>query len=568
MIALLVILTLAQLREDYRAAVSQGETLVAAMVNAIDQHLGGSIRAVDGLLDEVASAVETGRWPTAQFSDRLAVRLGGFPEIRYVGLVDAKGHLQPATVPHIDLGDEGVNVADRDYFFRQRDSHGPSMVFIGAPVIGRISSERTIHLSRPVRDAHGNFAGVVVAAINPDHYARFLETVLLEEAGASAVIRKDGWMLARAPAHAEKFGENIATSDLFTKFIPQGPVGVGHLLSRADGNDKLVGYRVMDNYPLVVTSGLSIHTALRQWRLLAGIEAVMVLLFSGTLYHWARQADTREGRLHEHQEQLEDMVAERTGELRWAREVAEQRARRLAVVNQELRRLAQVTAHHLQEPVRPIVSYSQMIRRKLTNLDPEMDSWLSFVENGGVRLKALLRDFQRYASVLAEEPDPHPVSVEAVVRQAMDRLMLAIEATGTRVDFGELPQVLADEAMLVNVFQQLIDNAIRHRHPDRTPHIVVQVEDDGPAWRFVVIDNGKGVEPALAAKAFEAFERLGTSAPNSTGLGLAICRAVVQAHGGRIWVEALPEGSRFCFTLAKVARADLDDQPPTSEPEA
>ncbi len=558
MIAVVVVACAVQLREDRRIAISQGETLVAAMVNAIDQHLSGSIRAIDGLLDEAGAAVETDRWNSPQFADRLAVRLRSFPEIRYVGVVSADGRLLPSTVPHVDTPDQGLDVSDRDYFVRQRDGRGASTLVIGSPVAGRASGERTIHLSRVVRDAKGRFAGVVIAAVNPDLYARFLETVLLEDAGGSAVIRSDGAILARAPAHAEKFGSNIANSDLFTRFIPHASVGVGHLVSRADGNEKLVGYQLMDAYPMVVTSGLSLQTALRQWRWLAWIEGILVAAFAGALYYWARLADTREQRLHEHQEMLEDTVAERTGELRWAREVAEQRARRLTVVNQELRRLAQVTAHHLQEPVRPIVSYAQMTRRKLNGQDPEADMWLEFVENGGFRLKALLRDFQRYASVLSEEPDPIPVSMQSILRTVITRLGPSIEAQGAVVHIQEnLPQIIGDEGMLTSVFQQLIDNAIRHRHLERVPEISVTAKDDGSYWQFEVTDNGKGIDPSMTTKAFEAFERLGSPSPTSTGLGLAVCRAVVQAHGGRIWVEPLTQGSRFCFTLPKVVRPDL-----------
>lgn len=549
MILALVALCGLQLRHDYQTAEAQGERLVAAMVNAIAQQVGGSIRAVDGLLEETAAGAA--RWGQADFSDHLATRLAEFPEVRFVALIGADGHFIGDTVPRSDVNLNDVNLADRDYFIHQRNAHGANTVWIGTPVMGRVTGERTVHLSRPIYDAKGLFIGIVLAAVNPDHYANFLDSVLLEPAGGSAVISLSGAILARAPAHAEKFASNIADSDLFTTAIPHAAKGVVRLLSKADSNEKLVGYSVLDHYPLVVTSGLSIHTALTDWRTMAAVEAVLVLVFAVALFYWARQADLRQGRSDDIQQSLEDMVVARTGELEQSRELAEERALRLASVNDELRRLAQVTAHHLQEPVRPIVSYTQMVRRKLGNGDAEITDWLEFVEKGGLRLKALLRDFQRYASILAQEPVRQSIAAEEALTIAMAWLGKQIAETGAVIDHGPLPWVLADRDMLAGVFRQILDNATRHRHPDRMPRVSVRAEDGGAVWVFIIDDNGQGIESGLAAKAFEAFERLGTATAGSTGLGLAICRAVIQAHGGRIWVEPRAEGSSFRFTLPK-----------------
>jgi len=281
------------------------------------------------------------------------------------------------------------------------------------------------------------------------------------------------------------------------------------------------------------------------------VECAMALLFTAALFYWAWQADLRHGRSLQAQSRLEAMVAERTAQLDQSRQLAEDRSRRLAVVNEELRRLAQVTAHHLQEPVRPIVSYSQMARRKMLGVDSEVDGWLMFVERSGLRLKALLRDFQRYASVLAEEPSTQVTDADEALTLAVGRLRALIIESGAEIVREPLPWVEADRDMLAGVFLQLLDNAIRHRHPERQPKIIVDVVELGDFWSFSVADNARGIDPNLSAKAFEAFERLGETSDDSTGLGLAICRAVIQAHGGRIWIEPMAEGSIFHFTLPK-----------------
>ncbi len=559
LLMILVLLGLAwlQLRADHAAALQDGERLTGAMANAIEQHLGGSMRAIDDLMQTVAA--DPGRWRQADDAEHLAVRLQGFPELRYVALIDADGRFIGRPVPDDATTLKDLSLADQDFFLAQKTATGPDHLWIGAPVLDPGTGERTVPLSRPVRDAHGRFAGIVLAALNPDAYARFLGSVLLEKAGASAVIDMNGLILARAPDHAAKFGTSVRDSDLFTRAIPQARNGMLRLVSKADGHDKLLGYRMLDRYPLVVTSGLSVRTVLRHWRQLTTVESVLILLFSLALFYWARQADLRQDRASLNQQRLEAMVEARTRDLSDSRELAEQRARRLGAVNQELKRLAQVAAHHLQEPLRPIVSYSQLIRRKLAGRDDELMQWLDYMEGGGLRLKVLLRDFQRYATVLAEDPRRERIDATAALAAARASLAPRLEQSGADLQAGPLPTLLADAAMLTNVFTQLLDNALHYRHPERPLRIRVRAEDEGAFWRISLQDNGRGVPPGLTEKIFDAFERLGQPSPHATGLGLAICRAVVLAHGGRIWMESGEDGSTVHILLP---RDSTDRLPP------
>jgi len=562
MVAALWLLVGLQLHRDRDAALEQGSRLVDAMANASEQHLVGSIRALQSLLEEAADGAEAGRWNSNDFIDTMTTRLQEFPEVRFITRIDRDGRLRSNTIPFKPLPAGGLDVSDRSYFQRQVDAGPKGNMWVGDPAIGRLSHERTIHMSHPVFSAKGEFDGVVMAAVNPDGYANFLKSIMLEPAGGASILRRDGAFLARAPDHEAKFGTNVASSDLFTKAIPQAPKGVVRMVSKNDGNDKLVGYRLMSDYDVVVTAGLSIETALKGWWQMVYVECAMALLFTAALLYWAWQADLRHGRSLQAQSRLEAMVAERTAQLDQSRQLAEDRSRRLAVVNEELRRLAQVTAHHLQEPVRPIVSYSQMARRKMLGVDSEVDGWLMFVERSGLRLKALLRDFQRYACVLAEEPSAQVTDADEALTLAVGRLRALIIESGAEIVREPLPWVEADRDMLAGVFLQLLDNAIRHRHPERNPKIVVDVVELGDFWSFSVADNARGIDPNLSAKAFEAFERLGETSDDSTGLGLAICRAVIQAHGGRIWIEPMAEGSIFHFTLPKGRPPEAPLSPP------
>jgi len=551
LIAVLVALCSVQLLLDYRGAVAQTETLVTSMANAIGQYLDDSIRSIDDILQEVADVAEDGQWGRAQQNDKLKSKLQAIPEIRFLAVIGTDGRFIGETVPASDITYDDVNVADREYFTHQRDTAGEGSVWVGLPVVGRLTGERTIHFSRALHDRQGKFIGIVLAAVNPDVYADYLGTVLLEPEGGSGIFRSSGEVIARAPDHSKKFGINIAGSDLFVKGVQVAPSGVIRLTARIDANEKFLAYRTLAGLPLVVTSGITTRRALHSWVIMASIEAAMVLLFSGALYAFALQADRRATHAALYQQSLEEKVFERTSELFQASELAGEHSKRLEVVNDELRRLAQVTAHHLQEPVRPIVSYTQMARRKLGGVDPDVETWLSYVETGGLRLKALLRDFQRYATALAEYPVMLPLDSAEIAAQAVSNLSHSIHDSGAEITLGDLPKLTGDKEMLLGVFRQLLDNAIRHRHPDRRPQVTVRAELAGLFWEFSVEDNGQGIAPSLAAKAFEAFERLGATSVDSTGLGLAICRAVIQAHGGRIWIESKEEGCCLHFTLPR-----------------
>lgn len=552
MIAALLLLVGLQLHRDHAAAIEQGSRLTDAVVNAMEQQLNGSIRALHSLLEEAADGAESGHWNDPDFVEMLQTRLREFPEAKFISRIDKDGWLRSNTIPYTGLPAGGIDVSDRGYFRRQKDAGPKSDMWVGDPVVGRLTHERTIHMSHPVFSSKGEFDGVVMVAVSPDGYGDFLRSIMLEPAGAASILRLDGSFLARAPDLESKFGMNIAGSELFTVAIPKSPKGVLRLVAKADGNDKLLAYRVIPDYDLVVTAGLSMSTALKGWWDMVLLEGVTVLLFVSALFYWAWQADLRAGRSAQAQGLLEEVVSERTAQLEHSSRLAEDRARRLAVVNEELGRLAQVTAHHLQEPLRPIVSYSQMIRRRLAdNEDEELNDWLGFVEHAGLRLKALLRDFQRYAGVLALEPSAEVTDADEALTLALARIRPLITESGAEISRTPLPWVEADRQSLAGVFLQLIDNAIRHRHPDRRPKIIVDVVELGKFWSFSVADNAKGIDPNLTAKAFDAFERLGETGDDSTGLGLAICRAVVQSHGGRIWIEPLPEGSAFHFTLPK-----------------
>jgi signal transduction histidine kinase len=237
------------------------------------------------------------------------------------------------------------------------------------------------------------------------------------------------------------------------------------------------------------------------------------------------------------------------------RERAEQelakRAEELARSNKELEEFAYVASHDLQEPLRMVSSYTQLLQRRYQDrLDDDADKFIAYAVDGATRMQRLITDLLAYSRVTTRGKAFHPIDCEQVLRDVLVNLQKAIEESGAEVSHDPLPKIIADQAQLVQLFQNLIGNSIKYRseEPPRV-HISAGPAEDG--WLFCVRDNGMGIEPQYADRIFVIFQRLHAKGEYSgTGIGLAICKRIVERHGGRIWVESeLGRGSTFCFTI-------------------
>lgn len=547
-----------QLQATHDTAIDSAETLVTALAKAIAEKLGGSIRAVDSLLDEAVSALETERRDDPVTAQRILNRLELFPEVHFLGTISADGRMRRPTWPRTDLPESGLDVSGREYFKRLTAPGPIPRLVVGYPVTGQATNRRSLHLARPIINAEGRLTGGVVAAINPDVFARFLETVMVDPDGAAAMIHTDGLMIARAPDHQSKFAMNIANSDLFKIWIPKARQGTAQLISKADGNDKIIAYRVLDDYPLVVTCGISRNVALADWRRLALIETVLAVALVAVIFYWAWRSDLSSSHVLAYGRQLEQAVDIRTGELAAARDDAARHAQRLEKVNAELHRMAMVTAHHLQEPLRPMVSYSQLLEQRLRNQDHETLDMLAFIRQAAVRLKALLRDFQRYVSALTDRPHVARVDSASIARAAALDVTRQLGDTALMVEFGDLPAVDADPALLREVFRELLANAAIHRGSAAAVRITVTCQSGPQGWVFHIIDDGPGIPPDLRERVMQVFENAARRDADATGLGLPLCRLIVEAHGGELLIDANPHGRgaaiRFRLPVADNAR--------------
>ena len=223
----------------------------------------------------------------------------------------------------------------------------------------------------------------------------------------------------------------------------------------------------------------------------------------------------------------------------------------LARSNRELEQFAYVASHDLQEPLRMVTSYLQLLERRLgPQLAGEEREFLDFAVDGGRRMQALIGDLLQYSRLGRAAVPARPVDSGEALSLALANLEVALQESGASVVRGALPAVLVDQVQLVQLFQNLVGNAVKFRAA-RPPRVEIGAVADGDRWRFSVKDNGIGIAPQDAEAVFTIFRRLHTREQYpGTGIGLAIAKRVVERHGGRIWVESVPgEGATFCFTL-------------------
>jgi PAS domain S-box-containing protein len=223
----------------------------------------------------------------------------------------------------------------------------------------------------------------------------------------------------------------------------------------------------------------------------------------------------------------------------------------LARSNKELEQFAYVASHDLQEPLRMVSSYTQLLERRYKDkLDTDAKEFIAYAVDGANRMQRLIQDLLVYSRVSSRGKSLTPTDCNAVLGTVRINLSVAIEENNARVTHDELPIVMADETQLVQVFQNLIGNAIKF-HSEEPPRIHVSAEKNKKEWIFSVRDNGKGVDPQYHDRIFVIFQRLqGKGEYPGTGIGLAICKRIIERHGGRIWVESEPgKGSTFYFTL-------------------
>jgi light-regulated signal transduction histidine kinase (bacteriophytochrome) len=236
-----------------------------------------------------------------------------------------------------------------------------------------------------------------------------------------------------------------------------------------------------------------------------------------------------------------------------AEEAVAKQAERVARANADLQQFAYITSHDLKEPLRTVISCTEMFLSKSGGkLDSEERQLLNYVVTSARQMSTMIADLLPYARTLSEDLPTESLRISQVLEWAVNNLGLAIQSSGAEISYNpdSLPTVRGNKLALVQLFQNLLGNAIKYRSSE-PPRIEISAEQQDDGWRFLVQDNGIGIAPVYHERIFTLFQRLHTQQQHAgTGVGLALCRKIVQAHGGKIWVESEDgKGATFIFSL-------------------
>ncbi|MCX9009575.1 MAG: ATP-binding protein [Candidatus Methanoperedens sp.] len=299
------------------------------------------------------------------------------------------------------------------------------------------------------------------------------------------------------------------------------------------------------------------------------IASVIVLQLSQTIGGTMDRAEAgrkqAEVALRKAFDELEIRVHDRTSELAKAnkelqteiteREKVEEKLKQtleeLERSNKELEQFAYIASHDLQEPLRMVSGFTQIIERRYRGrLDKSADEFITYIIDGTTRMQRMIEDLLAYSRVGTRGKPFEPTYLEEVLGQAVANLKVAIEQSNAVVTHDPLPTVIADPTQMVQLFQNLISNAIKFKREEQ-PHVHISAKMQGNEWIFPVRDNGIGISPEFLGRLFQLFQREHTTREYpGTGIGLAVCKRIVERHGGRIWVESVQgKGSTFYFTI-------------------
>lgn len=422
-----------------------------------------------------------------------------------------------------------ISTADRDYFIALRDNPAIGLA-ISEPMVGRISSKWVLVFARRITLADGRFGGVVYAPVTIEWFEAKFAGLEIGPNGA-VVLRGDSSrdfdLLARVP-HAGFVGQTTV-SERFRATIAAHPEG-GTYEARAgsDNVSRILSYQPIDGVPLLTLVGIATQDYRGEWWNTAVKSLTLMLAFAAATSFGAIRT------------------------LRTWRDL-ELRTEQLARSNADLEQFAYVASHDLQTPLRTIASYAQLLARRYRGrLDSDADEFIAFIVDGAQHMSRMISDLLEYARLSTAEPAPAPVDLGSIVSAVLLRFAAVIDTTGAQVTIGPLPVVRAEVRPMESLFQNLIENALTYRDSLRPPRIDITARPAGTGlWRISVRDNGIGIDSAYLDKIFVIFQRLApTRFPGGTGIGLALCRRIVQRFGGTIDVDSTPGvGTTMTVTL-------------------
>jgi signal transduction histidine kinase len=482
----------------------------------------------------------------------------------------------------------GGSVTDREWFQQTLATRAP---YLGIPVLSRGTGRPVISYTIPMFDDKKELRALLVGGISLAALADMVTSAPINETSRASLLDSRGGGLIVADADPTRILQPVGAQD---EAFTQAAAGRhGTLETRgSSGESNLAAFAPVTRLPWSVvvlepasTAFASVSALTKRALLWIGVVLLATLLASvllarritnplrrlaeGAAEVGAGNLDYRLGSAKRDEIGVASRAFDRmTEELQTtlvsrddlanevaARKRAEGQIRKalldLQRSNQDLEQFAYVASHDLQEPLRMVASYTELLAQRYEGeLDAKAQSYIHYAVDGATRMQGLINDLLTYSRVNTQGRPLEPTDLHVVLGEALRNLASATRESGAIVTNDDLPSVRVDPVQLQQVFQNLIGNAIKFRGKV-SPHIHVSAREEGGEWLFSVKDNGIGIDAKHAEKLFVIFQRLHTREEYpGTGIGLAVCKRIVERHGGRIWFESEPgKGSTFYFTL-------------------
>ena len=520
----------------------------AAVADALDRVMFerfGDIQlfANDGILRDGTSAEKTAR---------LLAYKQLYQYYSWLGVADENGHLTAATDALPAQGTQGLNPESFELVRRTGKVHFEDMR--PSPASQR---KMAIGFTAPIYGPKGEFRGVVVTRVPFENLQSIFEQEGRLRYGELAydwlLLDREGTVLSEKhrPSNLNGNPVKIDLPSQAQAVIHRDHPGFVQETHRRGGNAVVTGYawtRGYANFPgfdwlvLFRLARDQVYAPIDRliW-MVGGIGLLVILPLTGYGIWVSWELGREKNDLVEARQKLEESVSE------------------LGRSNADLQQFAYVASHDLQEPLRMVSSYTQLIARRYKGkLDADADEFIAFAVDGANRMQRLILDLLAYSRVNTAGRQFEPTAMETVLTAALNNLTNAVKESQAIITHDPLPAVMGDDKQLAQLFQNLLSNAVKFGGA-QPPRIHIYAKQTDGEWLFSVRDHGIGLDPQYADRIFVIFQRLHTREEYpGTGIGLAICKKIVERHGGRIWVESeLGKGATFYFTMR-------DEEPGTS----
>jgi signal transduction histidine kinase len=539
----------------YRVEVFESELLLSSQSNSAAYQISSVLRTGETILRKVARSTDGDSPLSLHDIELVRGMIASTPEIANVVVVNKNGWIIKSGLAENRFF--GIDVSERDFFQYWRGHPVDNNVLVSRPLIGREGGQLVIPITLPILAADGSFSGVAVVGVNPDELSKILVAANTRRTGSGALLMEDATILSIAPFNSSLLGKVLPQA--FVDAAGGGNFAFSRRDQTADGTPRFVGARPIMGRGLIVTSSLAEDDVLSSWHRELYESLGISIPMSLAIFILAWMADRREhdktNLLHvikEERDALDKTVAARTKDLADV-------AQRLTQSNAELEQFAYVASHDLKEPLRMVASYVQLLERHYRDkLEGDGLEFINFAVDGVHRMEALIADLLEYSRVGRKGSPPAVFDSAEAVAETLLNLQISLEECGATIAVGPLPTLRGEVSQFKRLMQNLIGNAIKYRAPGCKSEIKVNAEPQGNFWKFSVADNGIGIESQFFNRIFKVFQRLhGRGQYDGTGIGLAVCKKIVECHGGEIWVESeLGKGSTFFFTVPVLESID------------